>query len=127
VLVPDPEEQAKEVRLRALEAQLRGENPEPDGHVIMLLSDMKPGQQGHILEICCCCEARQHLLEMGFTAGTPLELLRVAPMGDPMTVRVRGYQLSLRRSEAMAITVRRCPPEELLELFTPPDRRAAEG
>ncbi len=77
----------------------------------MLLSQMQPGDYGHILSICDCCEARQHLMELGFTPGSEIEFIRVAPLKDPLTVRVRGYQLSLRRREADAVWVRRCPPE----------------
>ncbi len=82
-----------------------------DGHVEMLLSQMRPGDQGHILSLCACCAARQHLLELGFTPGTAIEFVRRAPLGDPLTVRVRGYQLSLRQREAEAVRVRRCPPD----------------
>ena len=49
--------------------------------------------------------------ELGFTLGTEITVLRVAPLGDPLTVQIRGYQLSLRRREAEAILMRRCPPE----------------
>jgi len=46
------------------------------------------------------------MLDMGIIRGTPVEVLRVAPLGDPMEVRVRGYNLSLRKNEAATITVR---------------------
>src|SRR3569833_2128202 len=85
--------------------------PDETGHIPMPLSCMLPGEQGHVLEHQGDPETRQHLLEMGFTLGTQLAFLRVAPLGDPITVRIRGYQLSLRRKEADAITIRRCPPE----------------
>lgn len=85
--------------------------PDATGHIEMTLSEMAPGEYGHVLSICTCCEARQHLLELGFTPDAPIELVRVAPLGDPLTVRIRGYQLSLRRREADAVRVRRCPPE----------------
>jgi ferrous iron transport protein A len=85
--------------------------PDETGHIYMPLSLMLPGEQGHVLELSGDPETRQHLLEMGFTVGTPIDFLRVAPLRDPITVRIRGYQLSLRRKEADAITVRRCPPE----------------
>jgi Fe2+ transport system protein FeoA len=100
-------------RMRVLDRQLHGpsDTPEPDGHVQMALSRMRPGEQGHVLSLCDECEARQHLLEMGFTVGTAVEVIRVAPLGDPLTVRIRGYQLSLRRREAEAVWMRRCPPE----------------
>lgn len=81
------------------------------GHILMPLSSMLPGEQGHVQELHGDPEIRQHLLEMGFTVGTQLDFLRVAPLQDPITVRLRGYQLSLRRKEADAILMRRCPPE----------------
>src|SRR3569833_4599823 len=71
--------------------------PDETGHILMPLSCMMPGEQGHVLELRGDPETRQHLLEMGFTVGTQLDFLRVAPLRDPITVRVRGYQLSLRR------------------------------
>lgn len=45
------------------------------------------------------------LLEMGFVAGTPVQLVKVAPLGDPLQFRVRGYHISLRRAEAARIRV----------------------
>lgn len=50
-------------------------------------------------------EVLQRLLEMGLTPGTECSVLRYAPLGDPMEVRVRGYNLSLRASEAQGIQV----------------------
>jgi len=48
---------------------------------------------------------RQRLLEMGLTKGTNVELVRFAPMGDPIEIAVRGYRLSLRRVEAESVIV----------------------
>ena len=48
---------------------------------------------------------RQRLLEMGLTRGTNVELIRFAPMGDPIEISVRGYRLSLRRIEAESVIV----------------------
>ena len=51
-------------------------------------------------------EGDQHrLLEMGLITGTPVELIRFAPLGDPIEVRVRGYHLTLRKHEADQILV----------------------
>ena len=47
----------------------------------------------------------QRLLEMGLTKGTPCTVVRYAPMGDPIEIRIRGYHLSLRKSEAAGIAV----------------------
>ncbi len=50
---------------------------------------------------------RRKLLSMGLTPGVQFEVLRVAPLGDPVEVRVRGSNLSLRRDEAAALRVER--------------------
>lgn len=47
------------------------------------------------------------LLEMGLVPGTPVEVVRLAPLGDPMDLRVRGFHLSVRKHEAAGLTVRR--------------------
>lgn len=49
--------------------------------------------------------ASVRLREMGLLAGTPLTLVRAAPLGDPLEIKVRGYHLTLRRSEAEGILV----------------------
>lgn len=48
---------------------------------------------------------RSRLLAMGLTKGTVLRLIKVAPLGDPVKVEVRGYSLSLRKAEADALNV----------------------
>jgi Fe2+ transport system protein FeoA len=45
------------------------------------------------------------LLEMGFVPGTRVEVVKVAPLGDPLELRVRGYHVSLRRAEAARVRV----------------------
>jgi Fe2+ transport system protein FeoA len=47
----------------------------------------------------------QRLLEMGLLEGEPVEVTRVAPLGDPIEIRLRDYRLSLRKSEARCVTV----------------------
>lgn len=49
---------------------------------------------------------RKKLLAMGITPGTPFRVVRVAPLGDPVEIQVRGYLVSLRREEAALISVR---------------------
>ncbi|MFT3759637.1 FeoA family protein [Thauera sp.] len=50
---------------------------------------------------------RRKLLSMGLTPGAELQVMRVAPMGDPVEIRVRGFALTLRKGEADALTVER--------------------
>jgi Fe2+ transport system protein FeoA len=49
---------------------------------------------------------KPRLMEMGLLVGTPVELVRFAPLGDPVEIKVRGYHLSLRRHEAEQILIR---------------------
>lgn len=46
---------------------------------------------------------RQHILDMGLTPGTEVTMMKYAPMGDPMEIRLRGYELTLRRADAARI------------------------
>jgi ferrous iron transport protein A len=51
------------------------------------------------------------LREMGLLPGTPITLVRTAPLGDPLEIKVRGYHLTLRRSEAEQVAVERSSAE----------------
>lgn len=73
-----------------------------------LLSALQPGEKGTIERISSpASSVRQRLLEMGLTKGTVVEIVRFAPMGDPIEISVRGYRLSLRREEAQFVVVAR--------------------
>lgn len=70
------------------------------------LKDMKAGDQGRIKGYDAGAPAyRRKLLSMGLTPGAELQVIRVAPLGDPVEVRVRGSSLSLRKDEAAALLV----------------------
>lgn len=72
------------------------------------LNTLEPGQRGRIARIATSLtNVRQRLLEMGLTKGTAIELVRFAPMGDPIEVKVKGYRLSLRREEAETVIIDR--------------------
>lgn len=66
---------------------------------------MTIGQRGTINQLLGDGEITQRLLEMGLTSGTEIEIVRFAPMGDPIDIKIRGYHLSLRRQEAEVIQV----------------------
>ena len=73
--------------------------------VDMTLADLKIGQDAVLRTIGGQGELRHHLLDMGLTPGTEVTLRKVAPMGDPIEIRVRGYELTLRVEEAKKIEV----------------------
>ena len=78
---------------------------------ILRLSDIKPGEYGRVLEVGGEGALRQHLLDMGLTPGAALEVIKYAPMGDPLELRIHGYELTLRLSEAECIRVERAEKE----------------
>jgi ferrous iron transport protein A len=69
------------------------------------LSDLSPGDRGRVTRMGGDPEALRRLMEMGLMRGTAVEVVRRAPLGDPLEVKVRGFMLTLRRSEAEHIEV----------------------
>ncbi len=69
------------------------------------LTSLGVGSIATITEIKVSPESRGRLLEMGLLVGTPVELVRFAPLGDPVEIKVRGYHLTLRKQEAELILV----------------------
>jgi Fe2+ transport system protein FeoA len=70
-----------------------------------VLSALGIGEKARVLGFDLPPEHRQRLLEMGLTVGAECEVVRFAPMGDPIDIKVRGYQLSLRKKEAGGVRV----------------------
>lgn len=71
----------------------------------MTMDQLKPGQSAYILSIGGSGALRHHLLDMGLTPQTEVTLQKIAPMGDPVQIKLRGYELTLRLDEAQKITV----------------------
>lgn len=72
----------------------------------MNLRDMNVGDLGKVAGFEEAGRSyRKKLLSMGLTPGTPFSITRVAPMGDPVEIQVRGFKLSLRKDEAAAVMV----------------------
>ncbi|MCI0747290.1 MAG: ferrous iron transport protein A [Verrucomicrobia subdivision 3 bacterium] len=69
------------------------------------LTTLAVGSAATVAEIRVSPENRGRLLEMGLLVGTPVELVRFAPLGDPVEIKVRGYHLTLRKHEAEQILV----------------------
>lgn len=71
----------------------------------MTLNELKIGDSGVITAVGGEGALRCRLLDMGLTPGTLVTLRKVAPMGDPIEIHVRGYELTLRVEDARQITV----------------------
>lgn len=72
------------------------------------LKEMRAGERGRVLGFEEGGRAyRRKLLSMGMTPGVEFQIVRIAPLGDPVEVKVRGSHLSLRRDEAAALRVER--------------------
>ncbi len=69
------------------------------------IADLDVGQVAEIASIRCDRRTSRRLMEMGLLPGTEVRIVRVAPLGDPLELRLRDYSLSVRRSEAAKITV----------------------
>ena len=72
----------------------------------MTLKDLKPGESGIVVSICEKGPIRRRLMDMGVTPGATIEVVKVAPLGDPIEVNIRGYELSLRKDEAKSIVLK---------------------
>ena len=68
------------------------------------LSELKPGEAG-VIQNLSDEEIKLKLMEMGCIPGETVLMERVAPLGDPMAIKVAGYQLSLRKNEAETVWV----------------------
>ncbi len=72
----------------------------------MTLKDVKPGQVCVIEGIGKKSTLRKRIIDMGLTIGTTIEVRKLAPLGDPIEILIRGYHLSLRKAEAAEVFVR---------------------
>lgn len=69
------------------------------------LSELEVDQFAYIDNIFAVNEAKRRLMDMGLTRHTKIYLRKVAPLGDPIEISLRGYELTLRKSEAQMISV----------------------
>ncbi len=74
----------------------------------MRLRDLKIGESGIISAVGGEGALRQHFLDMGVVPGAEIKLMKLAPMGDPMELRIRGYELTLRLADAEKIEIEPC-------------------
>ena len=70
-----------------------------------VLNDFKIGETGKITAVSGEGKIRRRLFDMGVTPGAEVLLRKKAPLGDPLEVTIRGYELTLRKSEAACVTL----------------------
>lgn len=71
----------------------------------MTLKDIKVGQRAKVLKVNGEGAVRRRIMDMGITKGVDIYVRKVAPLGDPMELFIRGYELSLRKADADMIEV----------------------
>jgi len=69
------------------------------------LKEIKPGETVQVVKIGGGGPIKRRIMEMGITRGVEIHVRKVAPLGDPVEVTVRGYELSLRKEDAESIEV----------------------
>ena len=72
---------------------------------LMTLKEVPIGSTVTIKKVCATGPLKRRIVDMGLTKGTPVTVRRVAPLGDPLEVTVRSYELSLRKADAQNILV----------------------
>ena len=73
----------------------------------MTLDQITPGEECELLIVGGEGVLRRRLLDMGFTPHTKIKVRKVAPMGDPIEVSLRGYVITIRKEEAAKLTVQK--------------------
>lgn len=71
----------------------------------MTLREVQPGGEARVLKISGAGAVRRRIMDMGITRGVDVRVRKVAPLGDPVEITVRGYELSIRKEDAASIEV----------------------
>lgn len=69
------------------------------------LKDIKVGESTRVVKVHGQGALRRRIMDMGVTKGTKIYVRKMAPLGDPIEINVRGYELSLRKEDAASIEV----------------------
>ena len=73
--------------------------------MVKLLSEFKNGESGRVVKVNGEGAIRRRLFDMGITPGALVQMRKKAPLGDPIEITVRGYELTLRKVEAACVEV----------------------
>ena len=71
----------------------------------MVLSDLEIGKSGKIIKSHTTGILKQRFMDMGITKGIVVKIIKIAPLGDPIEIEVRGYNLSIRKNDASKIEI----------------------
>lgn len=71
----------------------------------MTLKEVKTGQTVTVKKVSGTGAVKRRIMDMGVTKGTEIHVRKVAPLGDPIEITIRGYELSLRKADAVMIEV----------------------
>ncbi len=74
-------------------------------NTVATLRDLKVGQRGRVSKVRGEGAVRRRIMDMGVTKGVEVYVRKVAPLGDPIEINLRGYELSLRKSDAENIDI----------------------
>ena len=69
------------------------------------LKELAVGQSGRIVKIGTVGALKQRFMDMGITKGTVVNVVKIAPLGDPIEIEIRGYNLSIRKGDADKIQI----------------------
>jgi ferrous iron transport protein A len=69
------------------------------------LNQLLPGETGVVTKVTGSGPVKRRIVDMGLVAGTPVKMQKFAPLGDPLEIKVKNFNLSLRKSEAALIEV----------------------
>ncbi|RUM87778.1 MAG: iron transporter [Thermodesulfatator sp.] len=89
----------------------KGQGPCPHRENLLALDELHTGEEGIIVKVLGNGAFRQRLLEMGFLPGTPIRVIRYAPLEDPVEYEIKGYHVALRHEEAARVLVEKCPKQ----------------
>ena len=72
----------------------------------MTLKELAIGNSGVVAKLSTTGPLKQRLLDMGITKGTRVKVIKIAPLGDPIEIEIRGYNLSVRKADAELIEIK---------------------
>lgn len=84
---------------------MRVMDSQPDAKASLSLANLPIGAQARVVAVNGSSTMARRLMEMGVVPGAPVRVIKTAPLGDPIEIRVRGYHLALRLTEAQTILV----------------------